>query len=258
MASLKARAGWAGARPARPFLGRRRLDGPSLYRVGGLAALAAVAVALVQVGVEVVGVGLLGIPVPADVAGWFELATERRWLAIAELTTLQILVFVLLVPVLLALAVALYRSRPTAVLIATVAGLVGIAVYLASNTSLSLISLADQYAAAGTDSQRSSLLAAGRALFAAYEGTGLHAGSGLMMLAVAALSVAMLRGRLFGRATAIAGLVAAVVSSGYYLAVGVPELRFPLIELGAAFLLVWLGLVGLRLLTIGRLARRLA
>lgn len=220
-----------------------------------MAALAAVAVALVQVAIEVVGVGVMRISVPTDVEGWFRLANDARLLAIAELTTLQILVFVLLIPAFLALSVVLHRSSPTAVLVATAAGFIGIAVYLASNTSLSLLSLADQYAAAVTDAERSVVLGAGHGVLAVYEGPGLHAGSGLMMIAVGVFSAVMLRGRMFGRGTAITGLLAAAVSSGYYLAVGVPGLRFFLLELGAAVLLAWLTLVGLRLLRIERIAR---
>jgi hypothetical protein len=54
----------------------------------------------------------------------------------------------------------------SAMAIATASGLVGIAVYFASNHAFSMLSLGDQYATATTDVQRSMLLAVGEGLLA--------------------------------------------------------------------------------------------
>ena len=231
-----------GATDRRPHSERR-----TLYRIGGAAAFAAVGIALVQVAVEAIGVGILGTPVPRDVEGWYALARDHRILAVAELTTLQVLVIGLLVPVVLAVQAALRRASAAWVTVATVVGLVGIGVSLASNTSLSILSLADQYATATNEAQRSALVGAGQAVLAVYEGPGLHAGSGLLMVAVAMLSVIMLRSDVFSRATAGCGLVAAGLGAAYYFAVAIPTARLFLLEAGAVFLLIWLALVGARL-----------
>jgi hypothetical protein len=79
----------------------------------------------------------------------------------------------------LALCVAFRRASPSAMTIAAALGFVGIAVYLASNQALTMLSLSNQYAAATTDTQRSLLLAAGQVTLAihhnaGYEGTGIY------------------------------------------------------------------------------------
>ena len=73
--------------------------------------------------------------------------------------------------------------------VATAFGFVGIAAYFASNQAFAMLSLSDQYAAATTDVQRSTFLAAGEALLAIhnpgtiYQGTGIYLSLFLVVLA---------------------------------------------------------------------------
>jgi hypothetical protein len=173
----------------------------TLYRVAAFAAIGAVGLALLQVMIEVVGAGLAQIPVPTTVEGWFSLVHSNPVLAAAELTCLQIPLFALLVPVYLGISRALREAEATT-LVATVFALVGIGVYLASNTALGIVSLGHQYEVAVSEAERNALRAAGQALLATYEGVGLDAGSGLVAVATLLLSWTMLRRGPFGRSTA--------------------------------------------------------
>lgn len=219
----------------------------SLYRLAGAAAIAGVGFAIVQIVIEIIGVGVLGIPVPSTVAGWFSLLQDNRLLGLTELTALQTPLFALLIPVFLALHAALRRASPASAAIATALALVGIAVYLASNTALSMASLSDRYAAATTEAQRTTLVAAGEAMLAIYEGPGLDAGLSLVLAATLILSAIMLRSRVFSALTAAVGIVAGVIGLAYYVAVALPTMRILLLEAAGLFFLLWIALIARRL-----------
>ena len=79
----------------------------------------------------------------------------------------------------LALYAALHRTGKSASLVATATGLIGIAVYLASNQAFAMLSLSGEYAAATTEAQRSIFLAAGEALLAMNDPATIHQGTGV-------------------------------------------------------------------------------
>ena len=222
-----------------------------LYQLGAVSGLVAVAFAICQIIIEVIGVGFAGTPVPTTVAGWFGLLQSDRLLGLTELTGLQIPMFALLVPFFLALHTTLKSTNSTLSLVATVFSLLGIGVYLASNTALSMLSLSDQWAAATSDMERAALLAAGQAMLAQYDGPGLDAGVFLVMVATVGLSWLMRRSPPFGRLTAALGIVAGVIALGYYLAVALPSERIFLLEAAGPFFLLWIGLAARGLLRLG-------
>ena len=88
---------------------------------------------------------------PSTVEGWFALLQDNRLLGLTELTGLQIPMFALLVPVFLAVHVALRPANPALSLVGAAFGLMGIGVYLASNTALSMLTLSEQRAAAASE-----------------------------------------------------------------------------------------------------------
>jgi hypothetical protein len=144
-------------------------------------------------------------------------------------------------------------------LIATACGLIGVAVYLASNQAFAMLSLSERYAAATTDAQRSVLLAAGEALLAidnpgaAYQGTGIYASFSLVVLAGLILSVVMLRSSVFGRATAITGILANGLRLCYLIAlVFAPSIAWLFIPISAPFRVVWYVLLAFGLFRLGQ------
>jgi hypothetical protein len=182
--------------------------------------------------IEVIGVGLLGIPVPMTVRAWFDLMHENRLLALTEFTALQIPVFALLPIVLMGLRAALGRLAPAVADVATVLGLVGVAVYLANNTAVAMLSLADRYALASGEQERAALIAAGEAMLGNYSGPGLNAGVPLMMVSSLIFAVLMGRSPQFGRPIAWAGVVVIITLLAYYVPLGLGESRIFLLIAG--------------------------
>jgi hypothetical protein len=215
-------------------------DQLSLFRLGAASGLAAAAFAIVQIAIEVIGVGIAGIPVPDTVEGWFALLQRDRLLAFTELTGLQIPMFALLIPVYLALHAALKTRRPAVTLAATALALVGIGVYLASNTAFAMLSLSDRWATATDDAQRLTLVAAGQAMLATYEGPGLDAGVFLVMVATLGMSMTQLGRAMFGRLAPSAGITAGVLGLSYYIAVFVSSARIFLLEAAGLAFVVWI------------------
>jgi hypothetical protein len=223
----------------------------SLYRVGGATAWLAAAFAFIQIIIEIIGVGVMGIEVPTTVNGWFTLLQSHRLLGLTELTLFQIPVFVLMVPTLLALSAALKRTNKAYAVIATALACLGIAVYLASNTVFSMLSLSNQYAAASTDAQRSMLLAAGHALLAIYEGLGVDVGLFLILAAILMLSALMWRSSVFSRVTAYLGILAGVLTLAYYIGLAFTPTAIFILEAAGLFMVAWVILVGQRLYQLG-------
>jgi hypothetical protein len=185
-----------------------------LYRIGGIVALLAVLIFRRNLSAELTafhGFGLFVVPatLPASAAEWFALLQADALVGLTLLGVFDGVEYVLVGMLFLAVCVALWPTRPGFALLATICGLVGIAVFLASNQALALLHLSAQHAMATANAQRAALLAAGEALLALSEhGTGVYLSLLLVLLAGLIFSIAMLRGDVFSRATAIVGILA--------------------------------------------------
>ena len=217
----------------------------SLYKVGVIAALAVVAIAVIQAPIFIL------FPQPTTVIGHFTQFQSNKLLGLVDLDLLLILAEACNVPILFALYAALRRFNPALLTIALTLGLGGIAFFFAVNPTFSMLYLSDQYAAAATDVQRAAFLAAGEALVANYNGTAF--GLFFILSGVADLIIAaiMLRSGVFNKATAFTGMV-----------VGAMLLMPPLPVLGMIALvlsyivilpsMIWNILVAIRLFQLGR------
>jgi hypothetical protein len=153
----------------------------------------------------------------------------------------------------LALYGALRRANKVAMTVALATGLVGVAAYLASNQAFALLALSGQYAAASTDAMQATFLAAGEALLAIHNPNGIHLSLFLVALAGLIVSVVMLRSHVFGKATAIVGVVANSLVLTYYVALPVvPAVAFLFPAASAPFRLLWYILIAWRLFQLGR------
>jgi hypothetical protein len=238
----------------------------TLYRIGGAAALIAVIVFRRNFGTELVtfrGFGILDVPevFPSTALGWFTLLQESRLVGLALLDVVDLINYALLGLIFLALYGALRRASQSTTVIAAACGFVGIAVYFVSNQAFSLLPLSDQYTAATTEMQRTALLAAGEALLsmhnpgAVYPGTGIYLSLLLVTVAALVFSLVMLRSSVFGKATALVGIVASVSQLGYFVALPLAPaiLALPFV-ISAPFRVTWYVLIALKLLRLS--ARR--
>jgi hypothetical protein len=144
-------------------------------------------------------------------------------------------------------------------LIATTAGLIGITAYFASNQALAMLALSERYAAAASEAQRSTYLAAGEALLAVnnpdsiYQGTGITISLFLVLLAGLIVSAVMLRSDAFGKATAILGMLANGIGLCYFFTLAfLPAIYWLPHPVSAPFRVVWYFLIALKLFKLAR------
>jgi hypothetical protein len=128
-----------------------------LYRAAGAAALVTAVLIPVQL------IVFMAYPFPDTVTGWFELLQDNPLAGLVNLDLLLVVDNVLLVVIALALYVALRRTSPSVVTMATGLWLLAIAMFVAANPAVEMLSLSDQFAAATSETERSMTLAAGQA-----------------------------------------------------------------------------------------------
>lgn len=204
-------------------------------------------------------------PFATTARAWFELLQRSRILGLAYLHVFDLVHYVLGTVVFLALNILLKRSRKSAMEVAILLAILGIAVYLSSHTALSLLSLSEQWPSAQTKAERNQLLGSGEALLALnrFSAPGVHPGSGgylsLLLVALAGMisSAVMLGTGFFPRTTAYIGLLAGGLDLIYCLAYlvlpGVEGGLLSVMFIPAAGLcwFLWHILVGWRLLRLG-------
>ena len=180
-----------------------------LYRVGGVTAL----IAAVLLPIEIIVFAILGQP-PSTVVDAFTLFHNNKLFGLLEFDLLGIVIYIFLVPTLLALYVALRRASASFMAIGTIFIFIGMTVYFASNTSFCMLYLSDQYAAATTDAQRSMLLAAGQSMFTIFNVTAFWFSYAIASAAALIIAAVMLRSDIFSRATAYAGILGNALAVG--------------------------------------------
>lgn len=191
------------------------IDQRRLYRLAGVAALISTLLIPVQIGVYIIW------PPPFDgtTLDWFTLFQDSPLLGLLSLDLLLLVDWILLVPIYLALFVALRRTDMLLMVLGTALFATALASYLASNTAFEMLSLSDQYTAAMTDVERTALLAAGESMLATFEGTAFHVSYILGQTAGIIIGAVMLRSRRFGRALPVLMVAGNAVGFGLYLPV---------------------------------------
>jgi hypothetical protein len=197
---------------------------------------------------------------PSSTIEWFSLLQHNALVGLILLNVVDVINYCLVGLVFLALYGALGRAGKSAMVIATACALVGIGVYLASNQAFAMLSLSKQYAAATTDAQRSTLVAAGEALLAierpgvVSQGIGVHISFFLVVAAGLIASLVMLRSSIFGKTTAIVGILAnGIRLCGFITLPFTPSIYSLAIPISAPFRVTWYVMIAL---TLFRLVRR--
>jgi len=225
----------------------------SLYKLGGAAALIVVVLTLSEV------IGLAFYPQPGTVSDWFVLFQSNRLIGLLDFWGLEVPMYAMFAMVFLALYVVLRKANEGLMAIAMTFALLGIGIFFATNNPFSMLSLGNQYAAATTDAQRSTLLAAGQAMLANTNQRAVGGfNMGLFLVSVAGLMISsvMLRSKSFSRLTAYVGILAYVLSLADYLREALTSsatVALLVILPSALFLMIWFVLVGRRLYQLGRL-----
>lgn len=191
---------------------RPGLTGPSesgwgtLYRLGGAAAW--LVVALVPIGVLVYVLW----PPPTTIVGWFTRYQSNPIVGLLNQDLLMMFDQAILIILFVALFVALRRSHPSLMAIALALGLVGTAIYFASNTAVNMLNLSNQYAAATSEAQRVGLIGAGQAMMATYQGTAYDVGYVMQGVADLLIAIVMVRSTVFSQTTGWVGIIYGVAA----------------------------------------------
>jgi hypothetical protein len=158
--------------------------------------------------------------------------------------------YVLFIPTILSLYVALRRSAEAVMAVAVALFLVGIADFFATNTAFPVLALSQQYAAATTDAERSAALGAGQAMFALFNENAFLVSYVIVSAAWTMIGAVMLRGRTFGRLSAYTGILAGAMGIVAVILEHISEVlvpaAIPLYFAAIVFLLAWVVLVGRR------------
>jgi len=213
-----------------------------LYRFGGIAALMAALLFRRNIGAEV---SLLtgANAIPHSVAEWFSLLRTNPFVGMSFLAVFDLCNYLLEGLIFLALGAALWQAGKSLAALALASGLVGIGVNFATNISLSMLSLSQQYAAATSETQRVALLSAGQALLAFNGSMANLPGTGTYMtwllVALAGVSFSRLLWPT-NRATAIVGFLASGCDLAFCLTFAFsPILQIVFMSFGGAFWMLW-------------------
>ncbi len=182
------------------------LQDKSLFKLGGAAALLIVFTALAEIGITFLPGGYT---TAGTVLEWFTLLQTNWFLGLRNLGLLNIIMTSLGIPMLYALYFAHKRVNPTFAALAWILSFLGDAIFYATNRAFPMLDLSVQYAAATTEARRAVLEAAGQAMLSVGQShtPGTFLAFFFSELGGIAMSIVMLRGRLFSRATAYTGMV---------------------------------------------------
>lgn len=222
-----------------------------IYKLGGAAAIGAVLVGILEIAITFLPGGNA---TPETVLDWFQLFQQNPFMGLRNLGLLNIFLNILGIFAYLALYGAHRKTtyKPLAALAALISFL-GIGVFFATNRAFAMLDLSQQYTAAASDAQRVIFAAAGQALLSvgASHSPGTFLAFFLAEFAGILISYVMLRGQVFSKTTAYAGmlgftflLIFEFISSFF---IGLSDAVLLLAMLGGLLSMVWYILIARRL-----------
>jgi len=178
-----------------------------IYKIGGVAALSAVFVGIIEIMISFLPGGNAHQDTVLD---WFTLFQENWFLGLRNLGLMNIFITILGILIFLALY-AVHRNsayQPYAA-IAMIISFLGAGVFIATNRAFPMFDLSKQYAAVTMDAERAILEAAGLVMLSVGQShtAGTFLGFFLSEIAGIAISLVMLRSKIFGKVTAYAGIL---------------------------------------------------
>lgn len=179
--------------------------------MGAIAALIIVAFIFIQVVVFIVLPPPGFQPTTENVIGWFTLFHNNWLAAFIDMDLLLIIDYILMTLVFLGLWLALRHTTIAAATIALIFELISVTTYFASSTAFEMFSLSRQYAAAINDNDKISILGAGKAMLATWQGTAFNVSYILGAVALIIISIAILRYWVFSKAIGVSGLTAGIL-----------------------------------------------
>jgi hypothetical protein len=203
-----------------------------LYRLGGISALAAIAAIAVASAAYAIW---SYAPDSLSTAEVYAQVLRDRAGALIALDLVYYVSSILAIPLCLGLYAALRKVNESYALIGLVLGLMALVLLYTARPIAEVISLADRYAAAATDAERSRLLAAGEPLLALFSGTSFWLSYFFGTLSLLIFALLMRDGKIFGKSAAWVGIVTNLVAFGICL----PEIGLWISFASLVGMIVW-------------------
>ncbi|HSO11662.1 MAG TPA: hypothetical protein VLT51_04755 [Anaerolineales bacterium] len=229
-----------------------------LYRLGGAAALFAMCTNLLDIilgfgGTEAITYG------SRSALQWFVIYQESAFQGFYALGILNIVYMIAMLPLYVALMVAHRQKQIFQATLVVILFLLAMSIYLSTNAALPLWVLSMKYALADTQAQKAFFIAAGESVLARGEDFTPGSFMPLFLSGFAALSISfiMLRGGIFGKATAWVGIAGFTLLSLFTIcATFIPPLHtlafYGFASIGGVLALIWFALVARRLFQLGK------
>jgi hypothetical protein len=186
---------------------------------------------------------------PTTAAEAFDLLQKNRIVGLLRLDVPTILSLPLYYLVFLGFHAAMGRQDHAHVTIASILAFAGVTLVLATPMGLSMLPLSEKYAGAGSEEARRQFLVIGEVILATdmWHSTSALVGGLLLQSAAVLISVAMLRTRVFGRATGWVGVVTHGLDLAHIvLGPFAPRASVVLMMVAGPLYLVWFPLVARR------------
>jgi hypothetical protein len=231
-------------------------DWKILYKIGGIAALMTVLVGVVESSIN-----MLPDSSSADMAtvvDWFTLLQDNPFMGLRNLGLLNMFFNAFAVPLYFALYAAHRKVDRVYAALAMVIAFIGVAVFFATNRAFPMLDLSNQYAAATSDVRQAPLVAAGQAMLSVGQSHTPGTFFAFFFAGVAGLtmSIVMLRGNVFGKVNAYAGVLGfallIVFEIGTSFVWDLDSAAMLLAMLGGLFSAIWDILLACRLFQLAR------
>jgi hypothetical protein len=222
----------------------------SLYTVAGVSTLILLLYSLATLLIVAITGGQ-----PATVEGIFAMLQENRLVGLLRLDLLTVFLMPLYYVLFLSFLVALWRTNPVYAGLAALLAFAGLTLFLATPSVFSYLFLSDQYVSAATGAQRAQLIAAGNAIYASdmWHGTGALIGGMLLQIGAVLISVVMLKGSAFGKATAWVGILTHGLDLAHIFVWFIaPALGNIIMFVAGPLYLIWFPMIALRLFPLSR------
>lgn len=219
--------------------------------IAGAAALAIVALIVLDISTSMIA-GSAAAPGTLSAEAIFSLFQRTPYRAFQYLGLINVFEQVLMIPIFLVFFASHRALFPNASTLVVTLFVVSLGIYVANNAAMPLWHLSARYVSAG-DEARPLLSSAGEGLLARGEDftPGSLPGFVLNEAAVLTMLALMLRSRVFGRTTAILGLVGATLLTVYQIAATFAPVVYnslmPLAMLGGILMLIWYVLMAVKL-----------
>jgi len=222
----------------------------SLCKAGGIASLVFIMYALVTMVVLTV----FGSP-PSTASEVFSMLQTNRVLGLLRMDLLTVIFIPLYYLIFLGIFLALNGKRNAWSIIALISVFVGVTLFLATPSVLSMLNLRDKYTTATNENLQNQLIAAGEAILASdmWHGTGAIVGGVLIQFGALIFSILMLPGNTFNKLTAYVGIITHGLDlAHFFFLFVVPAVGVILLAIAGTLYLLWFPLIGVRLIQIGK------